>query len=257
MNTKQRFCLIGDSHIIDRLDQSAKHIECYCPEGHPDDDMHLREQVLWSRLDDLVGALILNTNPMEKLPTGEEYQPFCGERHSISWILYNLIKASHLNRLDVTLSIQYRFNDELKREKVGWQDVTSLSLFVDDVERLLRDLYGESDNQAINQVRDAVLQIVKEFARYLRKEVWQEHRNAVDVDYMCGIGVPEGYGISGSDCRRGQCAAHDLELRARAVRAHPDAFSKYTVEFVNELFSKWRRLTHPTEEINSIEEVPF
>jgi hypothetical protein len=168
---------------------------------------------------------------------------------SISLVLYNTIKASHLNMLDVVLSIQHRFDGKLKREETGWQDCTSLSRFVDDVERLLRDLYGEADTKAVDRVRHAVLRIVEEFAKYLRKDLWQEHQNAVDIDYMCGIGVPEGCGIHSSDHRRGHYAAHDLELRARAVRANPEAFSKYTVGFVNELFVSWRPLTDPTERV--------
>lgn len=207
--------------------------------------MHLREQVLWSRLDDLVGELIININPIEKLPNGEGYQPNCEEQHSIFWALYHAIKASHLNTLDVALSIQHRFGGELKRENVGWRDFTSLSLFADDVERVLRDLYGELDNEAIDRGRRAVFGIVEEFTKYLRKDLCQEHRNAETVDYMCGIGVPEGHGIHGSDHRRGLCAANELEIRARAVRANPAAFSKYTVGFVNKLFANWRSLAEP------------
>ena len=253
------FCLNEDREIVDRLDPSAKHlVECYSLEGFPDDEIHLREQVLWRRLDNLVRALIINTNPTEKLPTGEEYQPFCEESRSISLALHQLIKASRLNTLDVTLSMQDRFDGVLKGDKVGLQDFTSLPLFVDDAERLLRDLYGESDNEAINRVRDAVSWIVEEFTKYLRKDLWQEHRNAVDIDYMCGIGVPEGHGISTSDFRDGQRAVHDLELHARAVRANPEAFSKYTVEFVNELFLHWRNLNHwPSVEVQPPEELPF
>jgi len=231
MTTTQTFSFNENGYIIDRLSPAAPPI--YCHEGDQD-DMHLRERVLWIRLADLVEDLITNTNPIEKLPDGREYQPWRGERHSISWALYNAITASHLNTLDVALSIQHRGGGELKREKVGLQDFTSLSLFVDDVERLLRNLYGEFDNRAIKRVRDAVFWIVEEFTQYLRKDLWQEHRNARCIDYMCGIGVPEGYGISGSEHRQGLCAADDLEIRARSVRANSAGFSKYTVGFVNE-----------------------
>ena len=162
----------------------------------------------------------------------------------------------------MALSIQHRFNGELKREKVGWQDFTSLSLFADDVERLLRDLYGEPDNEAIDQLRSAVFAIVEEFTRFVRKDVWQEHQDAVNVDYSCGIGVPDGCGIGSSEFHRGVRSGHDLELRARAVRANPAAFSKYTVMFVDELFANMRSLTQPAEEAASAldpatEEVPF
>jgi hypothetical protein len=260
MTANQRFSSNEDRYIIDRLNP-AKHVECYCGEGDPKDDMHLRERVLWIRLADLVEDLIINTNPTERLSDGREYQPDCEESRSISRALYNAITASHLNTFGVTLSIQYRYGGELTREKVGWQDFTSLSLFVDDVEHLLRDLYGEFDNRAISRVRDAVFWIVEEFTQYLRKDLWQEHQEASCVDYMCGIGVPEGCGINGSEYRGGLCAAHDLERRARAVRANPAAFSRYTVGFVDKLFANWRSLAEPTEEVPAVaprtEELPF
>jgi hypothetical protein len=131
MNANQRFFLNENRHITDRLYPS---VEFYWPGDFTDDAVHLRERVLWMRLTDLVDALIINTNPVEKLPNGEEYRPQCEEAHSVSWALYNMIKASQLNTVDVALSIQHRFGGKLKREKVGWQDFTSLSLFMDDVD---------------------------------------------------------------------------------------------------------------------------
>ena len=112
--------------------------------------------MLWIRLADLVENLIVNRNPVAMLPNRETYQPVPEERHSISWALYKAIKASHLNTLDVALSLQHKFDGQLRREKIGMQDYTSLSLFVDDVECLLRDLYGECDQQGIDLVRRAV-----------------------------------------------------------------------------------------------------
>jgi hypothetical protein len=50
MNANQRFSLIDDRYIVDRLDLSGEHIECYWMEGDPKDDMYLRERVLRSRL---------------------------------------------------------------------------------------------------------------------------------------------------------------------------------------------------------------
>jgi hypothetical protein len=257
MQTNHRFFFKDNDHIVDELNPIH---EAY---GFQDDDeMYLRERVLCSRLHDLVDSLILNNNPMARLLNGEEFQPHCKESRSISWSLYKAIKASHLNTFDVALSIQHRFNGELKREKIGWQDFTSLSLFADDVERLLRDLYGEPDNEAIDQLRSAVFAIVEEFTRFVRKDVWQEHQDAVNVDYSCGIGVPDGCGIGSSEFHRGVRSGHDLELRARAVRANPAAFSKYTVMFVDELFANMQSLDPTAEETTfeldpSTEEIPF
>jgi hypothetical protein len=88
----------------------------------------------------------------------------------------------------------------------------------------------------------------------LRKDVEQEHGDAEDIDYAGGIGVPKGHGISGGDHRRANKACHELTIRARAVRANPTAFSKYTLEFVNELYATWPRLADPTIGDEALEE---
>jgi hypothetical protein len=69
MNANQRFCLNENRHITDRLNPS---VDFSWPEELADDELHLREHILWRRLADLVNALIINTNPVEKLPNGEE-----------------------------------------------------------------------------------------------------------------------------------------------------------------------------------------
>jgi hypothetical protein len=246
MTTNHRFSLNEEGYVIDMLNPTNTR-ECYCGEGSSEDELYLRERVLWIRLCEVVRALIIE--PKKKLPSGEEHQ-INEEVHSISRALLGAIEASHLNTLDPLLSTQHKFDGKLKREKTGMQDFTSLSLFVDDVERLLRDLYGVFDSQAIERVRRAVFAIVDEFTNHLRKDLWREHQDAETVDYNCGIGVPEGYGISGSDHRRAVKSANDLALRARTVRANPTSFSKYTVEFVKVLDEDWPRLGCSGNEID-------
>jgi hypothetical protein len=259
MIINRRFFLDEDDRIIDNLNpannQKAKWFE---QPGYPKDEKCFRELLLWRRIGDLLPNLIINTNPMEKSPNGEEYQPRCEEMRSIWVALDRVIVASHLNTLNVGLSLLHKFSGELRRNKEGMQDLTSLSLFVDDVERLLRDLYGESDEQAIDQVRHAVFVIVEEFTRYLRNDLWQEYRSAQDFDYVFGIGLPDDCGISGSDHRRMVSAVRDLALRARAVRANPAAFSRYTGSFVNKLYEKdWPPLTRPLENAeNRLNDMP-
>jgi hypothetical protein len=127
----------------------------------------------------------------------------------------------------------------LKRTKTGLQDFTSLSLFVDDAERLLRDLYGDVESEAIEDVRQSILCVLLELTRHLRNDLWKEHDDAQNIDYVCGIGVPEGYGLSGSDYGDANRSARDIALRARIVDAIPAVFSKYTVEFVKVLSEEW------------------
>ena len=251
MTTNHRFSLTDARYVID-LQNSANDRKGYCHEGDPEDDVHLRERVLQVCLGEVLSALIIPTEPMKKDPFGREYQPFNEEEHSIWQALLGAIDASHLNSLDPLLSTQHKFDGKLKREKRGMQDFTSLSLCVDDVERLLRDLYGEFDSQAIDRVRRAGFAIVEEFTKYLREDLWKEHQDAENVDYVCGIGLPEGYGISGSDHGRANKSANDLALRARTVRANPTSFSKYTVEFVKVLDEDWPRLGCSDNEIDRV-----
>jgi hypothetical protein len=132
------------------------------------------------------------------------------------------------------------------------QDYTSLSQFVDDVERLLRDLYGESDNQGIERIRRAVLSIVELLAKHTCNELYQELEYARDFDFgVYGIGLPQGCLISGSQHGRAVAAANELALRARAVRANPSNFSKYTVEFVKALDDHWPNLGQPYQQKES------
>ena len=63
--------------------------------------------------------------------------------------------------------------------------------------------------------------------------------DAEDFDYIFGIGVPEGYGISGSEWRRGMTAKVNLFRRVREVNANPSTFSEYTREFAKLFAERW------------------
>ena len=153
------------------------------------------------RLSGLAEKLIINLRPMEKLPSGEEeYKPRNEEADSIWMALFYTIRASHLNTFDPTMSIQHKFDGKLRRQKKHTQDFTSLSLFRDEVECLLRDLYGDVESEALDSIVWAVFRIVEEFTQYVRPDLWKEHQDAWNLDYMLGIGVPEG------DCLKARMA---------------------------------------------------
>jgi hypothetical protein len=242
MTIVQRFYLNEHDRVIDNLSAIDNAEVVWWDTDPPKDETCLRECVLGRRLSCLVNDLIVDTAPTSKLSNTKDRQALTLERYFLWSTLRSAIGASHLNTFDVALSLEQPFAGELKREKVGWQASTSLSLFVDDVERLLGDLYGESDSLAIDRLRDALLVIVREFTRHLRKDLCKEHEDAQAIDYVCGIGVPEGYCIGGSDHGYANRARRDVALCARAVRANPAAFSKYTVEFVKVLDEEWPTL---------------
>jgi hypothetical protein len=187
MSTNQRFVLNEKCDVTDMLNPASSVSGHYNNDAAPEDDRHLRERVLRKRLSDLLDKLIINLRPMQKDPSGREYQPSNEECHAIWWAVFNAIKASHLNSFDPALSIQHKFGGTLKRKKEGMRDLTSLSLFRDDIECLLRDLYGDIESEALDRVLDAVFSVVEAFTKYARTDLWKEHCDAVDLDYMLGI----------------------------------------------------------------------
>jgi hypothetical protein len=238
MSINCRFALDERRNIIDAVNV-ANSGKAYCHEGDPEDDKHLRERIFMIHLSKMIDKLIINLRPMQKLPTGEEYKPHNEESFAIWWAMLDTIRASHLNTFDPALSIQHKFDGTLRRQKKHTQDFTSLSLFRDDVECLLRDLYGDVESEALDSILRAVLRIVEQFAKFVRPDLWKEHSDAEDLDYMFGIGVPEGCGINGSEWRRGMAAKADLFHRVREVNVNPSTFSEYTIEFAKLFAEQW------------------
>jgi hypothetical protein len=218
VSTHHRFVLNERNKIIDKLNPGSDPMGGPSCEGEPDDQFYMREMVLYDRLYAVTDRLT------DRINGG----------HDIVWLLQSAICASHLHTFDPALSIKNRFDGTLKHKKRGVQEFTSLSLFIDDVERILRDLYGDIESDALERTMFAAFGITRDLLQYVRKDLWQEYRDAQSLDYgLYAIGVPEGCGIGGGEWRSGVKAEFDLALRAREVIENPFAFSQYTVEFAS------------------------
>jgi hypothetical protein len=112
--------------------------------------------------------------------------------------------------------------------------------------RNLRDLYGDLEGEAIKGLCNAVFTITEQFMRYVRSDLWDEHHCAENYDYMFGIGIPTGSGISGSEWAAGMRAGDELLERVRKVRSNPQSFGEYTHEFVR-FCERTLRQTEPEE----------
>jgi len=239
MSINCRFALDEKRYVIDLLNP-ANSGKGYCHKGDPEDDKYLRERVLMVRLGEMLDKLIINLRPMQKLPSGGEYKPHNEESFAIWWAMLDTIRASQLNTFDSALSIQHKFDGKLKRQKKHTQDFTSLALFRDDVECLLRDLYGDFESEALDSVVLAVLRIVQQFARYVRPDLWKEHDDAEKFDLIrFGTGLLEGEGISSSQFHSGMDAKADLFNRVREVNANQSTVSEYTIEFAKLFAERW------------------
>jgi len=248
----ERFGVNEDYDVIDRLHPKGPRGD-FLPEfGDHKDQRSLREKILWQRLGALVDDLIINLEPEQTSHDGDKYQPWNEKEVSPIWsALHAAICASVLNTLEPSIAIQNRFDGTLGRKKKSLQEVTSLSLFRDDVERLLRDLYGNIHNDAMDKVLDAILCLVQGFTRWVRPALYLEHQQACDWDYILGVGVPNGYGNSGSDHGRAHAALRELIAHVREVRNNPSAFSKYTVEFATRRVQEFVNVDQVLAEIDA------
>src|SRR5262245_44422161 len=244
MSISCRFALDEERHVTDAANVANSGKAYYSHEGHegdPEDDKHLRECILQMQLSRMIDKLIINSRPVQKPFAPRNYSFAMWEASfAIFSAMLDTIKASHLNTFDPALSVQHKFDGKLKRQKKHTQDFTSLALFRDDVECLLRDLYGDFESEALDSVVLAVFRIVQQFARYARPDLWKEHDDAEAFDLIrFGTGLLEGEGISSSYFHRGMDAKADLFNRVREVNANQSTVSEYTIEFAKLFAERW------------------
>lgn len=237
MIVNQRFFINEDRYIIDRVNW-ANNALVQVPVGCPEDWQNLRQDVFRTRLRLLLRALI-GLSPVKKGDSDKHARWFNKTDWTLSVVLGAIGSANATGR-DIELRHHEKFDEDPNRDQRGVQDFTSLSLFVDDVERLLRDLYGEFDNDVTEHLRQAIFEIMGTTTKRMFRDLWDEHSNAWAVDYgWAGIGVAPGDGISTGNFFQANRAAEEIARRARAVRSNPSKFSKYTVQFVKALDDRW------------------
>ena len=192
MSSNCRFAVDEKRYAIDAVNP-ANSGKGYCHEGDPEDDSYLRERVLMVRFGEMLDKLIINLKPMQKLPSGEEYKPRNEESFAIWWATLDTIRASHLNTFDPALSVQHRFDGNLRCQKKHAQNFTSLALFRDDVEYLLRDLCGDVESDALDSVLRAVFRLLNSLrnlcVRIFRKNIGTPRILTTCLASVCQMGV--------------------------------------------------------------------
>jgi hypothetical protein len=221
-----------DGLVIDQVNPENDGLVQYPHSELIENDRQIRENILMVRLNKLTRRLLINKHPKR----------FNEKAHALDWMIYATIIASQLNMLDPLIAKQFPFPGKLRHEKVGMKDFTSIMLFLDDIERLLRDLYGDLDGAKLNELLNAISLIVEEYTKHVQPDLREEYDYADDVDYSVGIGVPEGYGILGGQHERGRFAAEILTARAKKILANTDTYSRYTVKFARALKKFWPKL---------------
>jgi hypothetical protein len=209
-----RFIVDENDMIIDCVNP-VNSGRAYCSvDALRDHAKYLRECVLSERLWEMTQKLIVGVRTAERRGISDA--------NLIHDAVFVAIRASHLNSFDPLISLQQTFDGRLKDKKRGMQAFTSLGLFLDDVECLLRDLYGDVQDEAMIVIMQTIGVIMQVLTRYARMDIWKEHDLAMYADLgLFGIGLHEGAGISGSDWRWGLHAQEELGARIRKIRANP------------------------------------
>jgi hypothetical protein len=230
----KRFVLDNQGGIFDKLhpESGTEHVVYMNAfKNKPyDDELHLRTGMLVRRLETLVPELCRGNGRKR-------------DRKTLSYKIYGLlpdiIQASQLNRRDVRISLQHPFKGELKHKKTEIRELTSISLFIDDVERLLRDLYGDTDGNDLSAVLQAITSTIVALSTYILPDLAAEHNMACAVDIGAGRGLDPGDGVSSRMVRDSVEPAEVLILRARKILSSESEYGRYTVSFAQALKEYW------------------
>lgn len=170
--------------------------------------------MFFERLNKLVDDLIINLQPDKSSFMGEKSEPFNEDARQLSWAIWSAMRASRLYTLNPAMSVQNRFTGKLKRQKDDiYYEATSLGLFRDDIECLLRDLYGDAENTELEDVLNSISNIILVFTRYVRKDLWQEKEYARAWD--CYASGDDSYHAAASE------AYTEFEVSVREVLENP------------------------------------
>jgi hypothetical protein len=228
INAKRRFSLDDKGYLADKANPANDGKYRYYGNDLKDDS-DARYYLLYRRLGKLVSRLFANNR------SREQYN--CGDCTLLEAILCT-VKASQFHTTHPMVAVQHQFRGKLNRKREGMQHFTSIALFANDVECLLRELYGDIKSEALNDVLRATRAIVECALPCLQEEDY----HADVIDYVAGIGRREGYAPSGSDHGKAAMAADALAIRAMQVTADPGAYCRYTNEFVEALDKYWPKL---------------
>jgi hypothetical protein len=233
MEKNQRFYLNEDRYVVDKLDWSNNGL-VWIPEGFSEEQEDLREDLLRKRLDKLFRAL-LSPHVRRKKRSTTKFERYEDAKRAIGSVVAAIgeTHAEHDPEQPATKSHVVKIDPH--EEKM--QDVTSVGLFVSDVELLVQNLYGNFDKPFSNRLRRAIIHILKMTMKGVLKDLWREYDDACIVDGALRI---PGYGVSRGDVGEEINASKRIEARAQAVRTNPTLFGKYTVQFISALDANWK-----------------
>lgn len=226
MSTNRRFQLNKDRYVVDKIDWSNNGLAWF-PEGFSEDQNSLRMAILRKRIHKLFRSLLFPNVRMKK--GGFYKREIYNDAQNALCNVLGAIGEAHLGKHDSRAPYSPSRVAKVSYQGAEVRDITSLGLFVTDVERLTRSLYGNFGKQLSSSLRLAVIGVLGMAVKDDLIDLWQEYDDACVVDGS--LRMP-GYSVSNSDHAAEFEASESIRARARAVRANPTRFGKYTLQFV-------------------------
>jgi hypothetical protein len=230
----KRFVLDKQGNVFDELHpelptEPAVYMNHHTNKPHGD-EVQLRTGLFLRRLQRLIPELAQGNG------SKRERKAFSNQ---LGYLFFSIIQASQLNSHDVRLSLKNNFKGKLRHRKTELQELTSIALFIDDVERLLRDMYGDINSDALTDLVWAMTSMTRALSCHLLPDLQAEHEAAFCVDTGAGRGLLPGEGVSTRMVRDGIEAAEMLIGRARTVLSSQSEYGRYTVGFAKALNEYW------------------
>jgi hypothetical protein len=225
MPKRQRFYLNKERYVVDRLDWLNNGL-AWMPEELPHSVDDMRREVFWKRLGTLFECLI---SPYVRKKYGlykpQRYQD--AERTIVKVVMATC--EAYIDQFIDEPQMRVRPNENTTPvERIS--DITSIGLFLRDLELLVCNIYGNGGTKFVVDLRHAIVAVLKMAMRGPVKHLWREYDDACIADG--DLRIP---GYYGAEWKAEALANRRILARIQEVRENPARFGKYTIEFVKRL----------------------
>ena len=223
MTELRRFYVNKDRYVVDRLDRSNNGL-AWISDGWPDTESGMRRQIFRKRFAPLFEQLL---SPYHEKSCGRYKLQMHGDAEDAIVGLASAVGESCAEHAKHPTCAQSP-NADVDGTVEGLQDITSIGLFVGDLEALVQTIYGDFEKGASERFKNAVISILKIVMKGPLKHLWHEYHNACVVDG--DLRIP-GYPAKRDSVDEAR-ASRRLVARAERVKKNPTRFGKYTIRFI-------------------------
>jgi hypothetical protein len=227
MSKAQRFYFNKERYVVDRLDWLNNGL-VWISDGWPDAIEDMQREIFRKRFKPLFESLL--SPYVRKNRYGSYKARRYYDAESIIVTVAVAIVRGHTEHPTDKAQVRSR-PGEVTGSTERMSNLTSVGLFVDELESLMQSIYGNFRKELSSRVREAVIGILQLVLRGPLKQVWREYYDACIVDG--DLRIP-GYSYKFDAINEAE-AFDRIMAHAQKVRENPTQFGKYTIDFVKRL----------------------